>query len=57
MRLLKKGSVVQSLPLEDVQAILFDEADPRSVIISASRDRDARLLIDFETVEDCMCFR
>lgn len=53
VRLLRKSSVVASLPLQEIQAVAFDEAEPRSLILVARQ----RQLVDFEDAEDNLVFR
>ncbi len=55
IKLLQKGEVRQLLRFDAVNQIVFDEAEPRSVLISCRDER--RFFIDFQSAEDNLVFR
>lgn len=55
VKLVQKGSVRVFLRFDAINQIVFDEVEPRSVLISCRDDR--RFFIDFQSAEDNLIFR
>lgn len=55
LRILAKEAVKATLRLGAVTQMMYDEAEPRSIVVSCSDDR--RYLIDFQNAEDNLAFR
>lgn len=55
LKLVQKGSVRVFLRFDAVNQLVFDAAEPRSVLVSCRDER--RYFVDFQSAEDCLVFR